>query len=117
MHKVFVFLKSVFRPLDFVVAVVFVFVTTASFVFAFAGKSGTQYIKITSPFGEWVYTLSSNTKPQEIEIQGELGNSIISFDGSQAQFVSSPCKNKLCISHSPLTKGGHWSACLPNKVF
>jgi hypothetical protein len=68
---------------------------------------------VESPQGKWVYQLNSN---REIAIPGSIGASTLLLEDGKVRFSDSPCENKLCIMHAPLSNNGDWNACLPNRV-
>jgi hypothetical protein len=55
-------------------------------------------------------------RPQQIPIQGRLGESLIEVAQGHIRFIASPCRNKYCIHAGWLAKGGDFVACLPNQV-
>jgi hypothetical protein len=102
-----------FKPLDFVVIALSLVVSVGSVVFATRNTGGKPVLIIESQGEAWMYRMDRNT---DIEIPGVLGASTLEIKDGQARFVDSPCANKTCVAHSPLTKVGDWSACLPNQV-
>lgn len=50
------------------------------------------------------------------DVNGALGASRIAVKGGRASFLSSPCKNKVCIHQGEIGKSGQTAACLPNRV-
>jgi hypothetical protein len=80
---------------------------------AFSARSEAVFLVVSSPAGEWRYPLDKNVTES---IPGVLGNSIIALENGRARFMDSPCTNKVCVLHAPLSNAGHWSACLPNKI-
>jgi hypothetical protein len=105
-------LRRLFKPLDFA----FIALSAAAAVFSVAAamKGGKESVLVvTSPSGEYRYTLDKNIT---VDIPGVLGDSVIAVENGKARFAESPCENKLCVIHSPLARAGHWSACLPNQI-
>jgi hypothetical protein len=98
--------------------ILILFVSAAATVFAavYACKSSTgqAQLVIQSPGNEYVYDLS---KDRIIEIKGTLGISRIAIEHGTARFLDSPCRQKICVQHPPISKKGEWAACLPNRVF
>lgn len=58
-------------------------------------------------------SLSEN---QQLAVQGSLGESIIEVRNGQARFVSSPCRNQVCVHHGWAQRSGELLACLPNRI-
>jgi len=55
-------------------------------------------------------------RSQRYTIKGPLGASIIEVDEGRIRFVSSPCRNKLCIHSGWLQHDADFAACLPNLI-
>lgn len=87
--------------------------TLFSYSIASNGREGKE-IRIESN-GRIVGTYSL-LKDNLIEIKGALGSSRIAVKGGKASFLSSPCRNKVCIHHGEVGKSGQMTACLPNRV-
>jgi hypothetical protein len=60
--------------------------------------------------------LVSLDRDREVTVQGPLGPSVLQIKGGKVRFVSSPCRNKLCIHSGWLSRGGEFAACLPNRI-
>lgn len=54
--------------------------------------------------------------PQKHQVQGSLGVSTLEVKQGQIRFISSPCKNKICIQSGWHQHGGSLSACVPNRI-
>ncbi|NWF97386.1 MAG: NusG domain II-containing protein [Nitrospirae bacterium] len=63
--------------------------------------------------GKEVYILSLNENNQ-VNIKGRLGITTIEIKDKKVRFISSPCKNKLCIKQGWKDSGS--IICLPNNV-
>lgn len=98
------------------IVILFASVATAVFaaVYAYKSSTGQAQLVIQSPGNEYVYDLS---KDRIIEIKGTLGISRIAIEHGTARFLDSPCRQKICVQHPPISKKGEWAACLPNRVF
>jgi hypothetical protein len=103
----------IIKPLDIPVIALSVLVAVLSVAFAASARGKTAVLVVSSPAGEWRYTLDKNVTES---IPGALGDSVISIENGRARFVDSPCENKQCVLHPPLSEAGHWSACLPNQI-
>ena len=97
---------------------IFIIVSLAAIAFSFDAIRSVGHSKpvvvITSPSGEYVYSLDSNA---QYEIMGKLGVSKIVVHNGSAYFADSPCPNKTCVQCAPISRNGEWTACLPNGVF
>lgn len=60
-------------------------------------------------------TLSLSTN-QLVTVAGPLGNSVISVQGGRLRFVSSPCRNQVCVHSGWASHSGELLACLPNRI-
>jgi hypothetical protein len=101
---------------DFFFIALSVGVSLASFNFAYRGRAGMPTLVVESPQGKWVYRLDSQGSAKEIVIPGSLGESTLLLEGGKVRILDSPCENKLCVIHAPLSQNGDWNACLPNRV-
>lgn len=103
-----------FCPGDFIILLLFLLITAASFLFLKTHRNKEARLIVTSSKKEYVYPLS---KDRKIEIDGILGKSEIVIHGGRAFFKSSPCINKTCVQMGVLCEENDWAACLPNDVF
>jgi hypothetical protein len=102
----------IFKPLDWVLIALSVAAAVISVAVAAGGKNASVLV-VTATSGEYRYALGKNISAA---IGGALGDSMIAIENGRARFVDSPCENKLCVLHAPLSDSGHWSACLPNQI-
>lgn len=51
-----------------------------------------------------------------IHIDGPLGDSVIEINNGRTRFISSPCRNKVCVQTGWLATSGSLAACLPNRI-
>ena len=65
--------------------------------------------------GEVVAVLPLST-PVELSVDGPLGPSHISCDGTGIQIVDSPCPNKTCVHMGKANVTGQTILCVPNHV-
>lgn len=56
------------------------------------------------------------SRDARIHVHGPYGESVIEVKDGQARFLSSPCRDKLCIGFGWLGHAGEAAACLPNGV-
>lgn len=56
-------------------------------------------------------------RPRTWKVNGREGVSVLQIDDQgRVRFVSSPCRNKICIHSGWLSHSGDATACLPNRV-
>lgn len=53
---------------------------------------------------------------QDIRIEGRMGTSVLRIENGRVRFLSSPCRNQVCVRSGWLSHGGDAAACLPNRV-
>jgi hypothetical protein len=51
-----------------------------------------------------------------LEVTGTLGDSVLRVENGRVRFVSSPCRNRVCINSGWHRHRGAAAACLPNRV-
>lgn len=105
---------SFFKPLDYLLILLGLFLCTFSVMAATSQQEGTPLLVLTSPANEYIYPLDTDTT---IQIPGLEGISTIQIQQGQARYLDSPCANKTCVAASPIHRNGEWSACLPNGIF
>lgn len=107
-------LVRLLRPGDLLIFAVAAAVVTGFVVFA-ADRGGVPAtVEIRSLQGDLVYPLAQD---REILVPGPLGETLVEIRDGQVRFVSSPCRDKICVYASFLSRRGQWAACLPNGVF
>lgn len=99
---------------DYVAILFSVVVTLTIAVYVYAGSSGPLRVKVQTEGGTYVYSLAEERR---VAAEGPIGTTYIEIQDGHAAVVESPCPNKLCIQAGELHEHGHWSACMPNKVF
>ncbi|MFK5969756.1 MAG: NusG domain II-containing protein [Candidatus Marithrix sp.] len=55
-------------------------------------------------------------QPQQIIIQGSIGESKIEVMDGKIRFIKSPCKQQYCVHAGWLTNNKSFITCLPNRV-
>lgn len=103
-----------FKWFDALIFCAFAVVTVFSFFGAYGGGGAGPELLITTRQGNYAYDLATD---RTLEIEGDLGVSIIEIKDGVARFLDSPCPNKTCVMSLPLGQPGDFSACLPNQVF
>jgi hypothetical protein len=61
-------------------------------------------------------TVTRLEQAKQLNIHGELGDSVLNIEDGKIRFAQSPCKGKVCIHRGWLQYSGEVMACLPNKV-
>lgn len=103
-----------FKWRDVVILIVAVAITVASAFAAYHRPQNQEHLSISAPDGDYVYPLNKN---RTVEVQGQMGISVIEIIDGSARFLSSPCDNKFCVSHGLLNGSFDFAACLPNGIF
>src|SRR5574344_35379 len=106
--------KLIVKPLDIVLLIFSCTAIAFSFIAAKKPSGSKPTLVITSPAGQFVYSLEADA---EYDIDGKIGVSKIMVKDGKARFEDSPCPNKTCVQSAPISQNGEWSACLPNDVF
>ena len=106
---------KVFRALDFLVLMIFLGVVAGSVFFVASGRddTGTPFLVVNAPEGEFVYPMNRN---RVVRMKGVLGESVLVIEDGKAFFRESPCPNKICVQTRPVEHDNDWAACLPNQV-
>ena len=102
------------KSIDYIVIILAIAVCVGAIVIISTQARATTQLVIETPDGKWVYPLDTN---RVIRVKGAIGGSVIEIRDGEAFFTESVCDNKTCVLSPPLQKPGHWSACLPNRVF
>lgn len=87
--------------------------TIFSYSMASGGKQGEEIRIEVDGKQVGTYLLA---KDSVVAVKGALGTSRIAVMGGKALFLSSPCRNKVCVHQGEIGKSGQMAACLPNKV-
>lgn len=56
------------------------------------------------------------TKNQQLSVAGRLGVSQLQIEDGKVRFLSSPCRNQVCVHHGWASHSGELLACLPNRI-
>jgi hypothetical protein len=51
-----------------------------------------------------------------VEVEGNMGTTVISIENGSVRFISSCCPHGLCVKKGCVSRVGDWVACLPNGV-
>ena len=94
-----------------IIALSLVIITLLFFLSADSEKA--SYVRIDSPSNVYYYPL---TQDSVYKIKGNIGESIIEVKNGEVRFLSSPCKNKICIKSGKISKTSGVLACLPNGI-
>ncbi len=102
------------RPADFFVSLIYIALFALFLVLSLEniGEAGSAVIQ--SQGVEYRYSLGES---RTLVFQGPVGTTVVEIDGNgHARFVSSDCRDQICVNRGELGHGGEWAACLPNRV-
>lgn len=102
------------RPLDFILAGVFILAIALSFSFAFQKNNGRNYLTVSNGESTFVYPMENDIT---FSVPGKNGATVIGIEKGYAFFIDSQCPNKTCITSGKISLPGEWISCLPNGVF
>lgn len=77
-----------------------------------AGQAATLTVLVNN---EPVQQASLNQN-QQLLVNGPLGESELQIQDGKVRFVSSPCRNQVCVHHGWASHRGELLACLPNRI-
>lgn len=106
-------LLNMFTIADKVLIAFLAILTIFSYSMASGGRQGVE-IRIEAE-GKQVGTYLLR-RDSVVDVKGVLGVSKISVRDGKASFLSSPCRNKVCVHQGEISRSGQMAACLPNKV-
>ena len=103
------------KPLDFIAVIVAVGVIVGFSLYA-ADRTGQENsVVVETDEGTFLYPLEED---RTLEFEGPLHeHTVVEIEDGKARFVSSPCRDKICIGAGWLEEDQQWAACLPNRVF
>ncbi|MFP4301855.1 MAG: NusG domain II-containing protein [Spirochaetaceae bacterium] len=103
------------RPLD-IFALLFAVVVIVGFSLYAVERGGQENsVVVETDEGTFLYPLDQD---RTVEFEGPLhGHTVVEIEDGKARFVSSPCRDKICIAAGWLEEDQEWAACLPNRVF
>ena len=91
------------KPLDILALVLAVATITGFSLYAVEQSGDENSVIVETDEGTFLYPLDEDRR--------------VEFQGGRARFVSSPCRDKICIAAGWLEADQQWAACLPNRVF
>lgn len=53
---------------------------------------------------------------RNVSVPGNIGESQLEIQDAQVRFLSSPCRNKVCLHSGWQSRAGQATACLPNRI-
>lgn len=102
------------KPGDFAVALVYAGLFSLFLVISLQSFGEAGSLLIQSAGDEYRYDLET---PRLLEYEGPIGSTSIELDGDgRARFLSSDCRDQICVHAGWLENGGDWAACLPNRI-
>jgi hypothetical protein len=99
---------------DYIFIILFIGIIIFVSITSYTTEGTATTVEIDTSGGQYIYMLDTD---QKITVDGPLGSTVIIIENAEVYVEESPCKDKLCIQTSRLTKAGEWNACMPNKVF
>ena len=103
------------KPLDILALVLAVATITGFSLYAVEQSGDENSVIVETDEGTFLYPLDEDRR---VEFQGPLhGQTVVEIKDGRARFVSSPCRDKICIAAGWLEADQQWAACLPNRVF
>jgi len=105
---------SYLRPFDFFAALLVLGLIVIAAVVAYSGGGGGTLLHVQTPTGEFLYDLNRDA---HLQFEGPIGIMHVEIADGAARVISSPCREQICVNSRPMTSGGDWTACLPNRVF
>lgn len=103
------------KPLDFLALVFAVTVIVGFSLYAVEQGSQENSVVVETDEGTFLYPLDQD---RTLEFEGPLhDHTVVEIEDGKARFVSSPCRDKICIAAGWLEEDQQWAACLPNRVF
>lgn len=106
--------KRILKPFDIVITIIVCAAIAAISIRVYKVDDQPVAVSIQSESGLSIYPLNQN---QRLEVEGPQGITVIEIANEQVWVVSSPCRDKLCMTKGILQKNGDWSACMPNRVY
>ncbi|MFZ4535836.1 NusG domain II-containing protein [Propionivibrio sp.] len=104
---------ALFRPGDWLVAVLGIVVCAATFPLAWQG--GIAEKAIIKRGGE-VFAELDLSRNRQIEVPGPLGITIIAIEKRRVRVVSDPGPRQYCVRQGWLARTGEIAICAPNQV-
>jgi hypothetical protein len=103
------------RPLD-IFALLFAVAVIVGFSLYAVDQGGRENsVIVETDEGTFLYPLDQD---RTLEFEGPLQeHTVVEIRDGRARFVSSPCRDKICIAAGWLEEDQQWAACLPNRVF
>lgn len=100
------------RAADWIVVVAAAFAVGAVAVLAWTAAAG-AVAEIRGPQGTVRVDLHRDAR---VTVPGLGGDSVLEVAGGRVRFVSSACRNRVCIAAGALSRAGAFAACVPNGV-
>lgn len=103
------------RPLDIFAFIFAVAVIVGFSLYAVEQAGADNSVVVETDEGTFLYPLDEE---RTLEFDGPLQeHTVVEIEDGRARFVSSPCRDKICIAAGWLENDQQWAACLPNRVF
>jgi len=105
---------KIIKPLDFIIILFFSLLLVFLSFTLYSNNTHASYVIIQGQDRTWIYPIEDDVR---LNIQGPLGETLVSIGQGRAEILSSPCSLQSCISFGLIQRKGQWLACLPNRVF
>jgi hypothetical protein len=102
------------KPLDFCIVGLSVLATALSALAVYGDSGDAGQALVQGAGATWVFPLDAE---ETVSVSGPLGETVVEISGGRIRVLSSPCANQTCVAAGHLDRRGHWTACLPNRVF
>lgn len=97
-------------------AVVLAAIAVIILINAFTGGEGGKAVIVSADGRTEVY-YTTLTEKTEYSFVTESGTVVVAVDSEGAYFVSSPCRDKICVKSGRVDSAGECAACVPCHVY
>ena len=99
---------------DLILIIIVLVILPYMYTHMWTGKTNADYLQIQTASKA---PITEKLSPDRIiHIEGPLGHSVIEINNGRTRFISSPCRNKVCVHTGWLETSGDLAACLPNRI-
>lgn len=100
---------------DVILSLLLLVASAAGFLLS-ADNHTTAHSITVSKAGHPIFSAAINTLPRQSAIRVDDGEIILLRDGNTIRVIESPCPDKLCVHHQPISKDGESIICLPEQI-
>ena len=106
-----------FRPADIIILILACLLTFWLYsVFWFDPNQQGEADTLLIQFADNTPVEYSLNQDKIINVEGQIGPSLIEIKQGKARFIHSSCRNQFCVFHGWLSVAGDATACLPNRI-